>query len=259
MGVMQRKVQYRGIESRLLYPQDALVIAMMTSKKEHSADYYIFQVVNYAELILRDKLRDKSGSVVTLNAGSGRDYDYIYDSDGKDVLRIRARDELMWYMYHFSIAVLQDKIRIYPRIPPSQTGGAFEYLTIERPKPIDGDPFGYILSDETDYYNPPVSLEAVTWMSGEQSIIQYGFYNEGTSNVQPDISIRGRAYIVAPYTKSDDEKRAVINAILKEDIRGIIVQFGPIKDTFSVNIPKAWNDCKLHVSTAELPVEARHL
>jgi len=229
------------IDDRLLYGRDNLVIAM-PDRTGDQARCYVFQVLpgGHSPLVYRPlDLRNSSGTIQTLNAAGGSaDYQSLYDSNGNDILRIRDRDRNNYYIYHFSIAVQQDRIRVYPRIPPTQTGGGFEWLSANQPDPTAGDPYGYQLGSQMDFYNPPRELETVSFRSGTTSNVEYGFYNEHPDRrITPRLHIKGRAYLMKPYTEESDRKK-----IISGQEPRTMIGWGPIKDSFEPGTPDEWDD-----------------
>lgn len=243
------KKEAEGINGRLLYGRDNLVVAMpdVTGEK---ARCYVFQVLPGAWQPLRWRplpLRDSAGATVTIASGNGEDYQRLFDAAGDDILRIPKKDVNKYRVYHFSLAVQQDRTRVYPRIPSTQRGGAFTYLDASEPDPTTGDPFGYILGSEMNFYNPPRELETIAFMAGDTSVIQYGFYNEHPDHrIIPRMQVKGRSYLLKPYTKEQDRLKVISGKIPRT-----MVDWGPLRG-FEPPVPDAWDNAMTIIEEASL-------
>lgn len=230
------------------------------SIRTKNSEFWFFQVADVANLNEKPvRLFDSTGNTRgPIAANSGIDYSQLFDADGNDTLR---NDEMDWRIYHFSIGVQQSNIRIYPRIPENQNGGAFTYLTGDEPDPLSPDPFGYVRSDDTDVFDPSPALESIAWRAGQRSVHQYGFYNENDVQVDPIISIVGAAYELRPVTERD----AMLNLLAdigkpvdEHDNRVRVVDLSRHNvRTFSFDVPEEWKDAQnnLTVERANLPEE----
>jgi len=237
-----------GIEGRLLYGKENLVVAVPDRVAE-LARCYVFQILPGAWSLLRWRpldLRDDTGATVTVDPQSGVDYQHLYDSAGNDILRIPEASKNKFLVYHYSLAVQQNRVRIYPLVPETQTGGGFTYLSAREPDPTAGDPQGYILGEETDFMNPPRELEAISFMTGETSVIQYGFYNEHPDRrIIPRMHVKGRAYLLKPVVEEGIKKKVVYGKIPRT-----MVSAGPIKDSFEPGVPDAWDQAEIDIEEA---------
>jgi len=228
--------------------------------RTRDSEIWFFEVADVGDLT-RDgyTLNDSTGSDRgPVGSSSGLDYEQLYDSGGNDILR---NDEDDWIIYHFSIGVKQDKIKIYPRVPEGNNGGGFVYLGGSEPSPTNGDNLGFVPSEVTDYEDPSARLESIAWREGTRGIHQYGFYNEDAVQVDPLISIVGLAYQLRPV----HEKDAMLNLLAdmgkpqeEQDNRIKTVSFSKSTiETFSYDVPDAWKDVDnvITVRQANLPEE----
>lgn len=224
-----------------------------------NSELWFFQVADRSELLYAPyQLLDDSGTEVgELASETGTNYQRLFDSSGDDILRI---EDYNWRVYHYSLGVQQDEIRIYPRIPDNQNGGAWDWLTGSEPDPTNGDPYGYIPGIRTDYYDPHISLEGVSWETSSRSPIQYGFYNESTTkDIEPILSIRGHAYELRPVEQRE-EKLAILAEMSKPyskrelAIRSVEYS-GTSLRAFAFDPPNAWQDAQnnLQVSRVNMP------
>jgi len=237
-----------GIEERLLYGKENLVVAVPDRVAE-LARCYVFQTLPGGWSPLRWRpldLRDDTGAEVRIASESGVDYQPLYDSNGDDILRIPKASKNRFLVYHFSLAVQQNRIRLYPLIPETQTGGGFTYLSATEPDPTAGDPQGYILGEETNFMNPPRELEAVSFMAGDTSVIQYGFYNEHPDRrIIPRMHVKGRSYLLKPVVEENLKKKIVYGKIPRT-----MVSAGAIKDSFEPGVPDAWDSAEIDIEEA---------
>lgn len=224
------------------------------------SEFWFFQVADTADLIEKPiRLFDQSGAARgPIAADTGIDYSQFFDNNGDDTLRNDERD---WTVYHFSVGVQQDNVRIYPRIPENQNGGGFTYLTGDEADPTSPDPFGYVQSDDTDIRNPSTKLESIAWRAGQRSVHQYGFFNDNEVQIDPIISVVGSTYDLRPVSERD----AMLNLLAdigkpieKQDNRVHTVNFSrsTIRN-FSFDVPEEWKDAQnnLEVQRANLPEE----
>jgi len=224
-----------------------------------NSELWFFQIADRSELLYAPyQLLDDSGTAIgELDSESGTNYQRLFDSSGDDILRI---EDFNWRVYHYSLGVQQDEIRVYPRIPDNQNGGAWDWLTGSEPDPTNGDPYGYIPGIRSDYYDPHISLEAVSWETSSRSPIQYGFYNESTTKaIEPILSIRGHAYELRPVEQRE-EKLAILAELGKPPgKRNIAVRSVEYSGTslraFAFDPPNSWQDAQnnLQVSRVNLP------
>jgi len=238
----------KGIEGRLLYGKENLVVAVPDRVAE-KARCYVFQVLPGAWSLLRWRpldLRDSDGATIRIASEDGVDYQPLYDSDGNDILRIPEASKNRFLVYHFSLAVQQSRIRVYPLVPETQTAGGFTYLSATEPDPTAGDEQAYLLGEEMDFANPPRELEAISFMAGDTSVIQYGFYNEHPDRrIIPRMHVKGRSYLLEPVIKEDLKKKIAYGKIPRT-----IISAGPIKDSFEPGVPDAWDEAEIDIEEA---------
>lgn len=197
-----------------------------------------FNRVSYRNL----DLRDSNGDVVSpLSPESGRPFDRVYDSTGEDVFRVES-SENAWQITQASLSVIQDDLSVYPRIPETQTHPGFTWAVGDEPDPTNGDRFGAIAGSEMEYSDPPAALQAVSFESGDNSIIQYGFYNNSSHRqIVPRMNISGRTYRVVPITKAEEQTKALEKA-LSDDPTAEVLTFGPVTDNYTISLPSEWED-----------------
>lgn len=222
-------------------------------------EYWFFQVsdrvnLTYAPYTLRG---DNGTEVGPIDSESGVNYQRLFDSDGQDILRI---EDFAWRLYHFSLGVQQDDIRIYPRIPDNQNGGGFDWLSGSQPSPQDGEPYGYWPSRQTDYDDPTIELEALSWETSSRSPVQYGFYNENPNEpVEPILSVRGWAYELRPVEQEEEMLEILADTFrFRNKRQNAVRQIEFSKQalrSYSFDIPGAWRDAEnnLSVSKTNLP------
>lgn len=227
-----------------------------------NSEFWFFQVADRVKLRYQPfELRDDQGNAVGQIADdSGVNYQRLFNANGEDILQI---DDDAWRVYHFSLGVQQDGVRIYPRIPDNQNGGGFEWLSGNEPDPTQGPPYGYISSNNSDVDDPTIELETVAWQGGTRSVHQYGFYNNSGGGVTPTLSIVGWAYDLRPVNAQADMLNLLadiekVDRTTENAIR--LVDFSPSTlRTFSFNVPEAWRDTEnnLQVAEANLPGNIR--
>lgn len=206
-------------------------------------DVAFFEVQGYNRVAYRNlDLRDSNGNVVSpLSAESGRDFDRIYDDEGNDIFRIESTEN-PWQLTHASLSVIQDSVRVYPRIPETQTQPGFTWAVGDEPDPTNGDPFGSVAGSEMEYSAPPAALQAVSFESGDSSTIQYGFYNNSQHRqIVPRMNIVGRTYRTVPVTKPEEQTDA-LEAALGDDPTAQVLTFGPVTDNYTISLPSEWDD-----------------
>lgn len=229
----------QGVRGRLLSGLDNLVVAAPDPSGELSR-CWCFQVMpgGWDHLQQRPlRPRDTNGALRgPVTAGSGIDYTPLYDSNGDDVLRVPNNDEM--FIYHISVAVQEDHVRVYPRVPPTREHGGFRYLTANQPDPTAGDNFGYVLGRDMDFDNPPRVLEQVAWESGSnnESNVEFGFYNEDPDEqTTVRMNVYGRSYMLSPY-----ENQTVKRKIVSGKIPRTVVKLGTITNSFEPGVPNDW-------------------
>jgi hypothetical protein len=165
----------------------------------------------------------------------------LIDTQGNDVLR---NDEDDWFVYHYTVAPMQEDIRVYPQIPDSQPGGVFRYLGARQPSSQLGSPIGYADgNDNPEYYEPQGGiLENLVWDTGETTPVEYQFFNSNSQRRKiPKLNIFGAGYVLAPITE-DVVKRNLLVAASNNDNSVTQLTWGPIRDTFSYELPDSWED-----------------
>lgn len=249
----QNKASTRTISDELVGEGGKLVLAFLSNTRQADfnggrarvAEFNLafLEVQGYNEARYRGlDLRDSNGDIVSpLQPQSGRGFDRIYDSDGADIFRIET-NENPWQVTQAALSVLQDSVRAYPRIPETEPHPAFTWAVGDEPDPTKGHKFGSISGAEMDWESPPASLQAVAFESGDNSTIQYGFYNSSQHRgVVPRLNVFGRTYRTVPVTKPQEQKRALENA-LGDDPSSQVLTFGPITDNYTVSLPGEWDD-----------------
>lgn len=256
------------ISEALLEPEQflALHIGDTPSSKQISNDtirtkdseIWFFQVADVGELTRYPiRLFDTNGSALgPISSGGSQDYTKLFDSNGDDILR---NDDDDWTVYHFSIGVRQDDLRIYPRIPTNQNGGAFTYLTGDQPDPTSPSRFGFEWSSQTSIEDPSTRLESVTWRIDTESKTQYGFFNDAEVQLDPILSVVGLAYQLRPVVDQDAKLNLLADMgrpIDKQENRVHTVSYSRAAlRTFSYDPPEEWKDAQnsLTVQEANLP------
>lgn len=237
----------KKISERVLGPEQMLVLVAYGSEKTvddisrlrvgKAAFFKVRQAFN-AFKFGSFKLYDSDGNAVgPVSPNTGKDYQRLYrDTSGNDIFE---NDE-HWMLYHYSLAVQQPTIRIYPSIPRSELMGALTYAVSGEPDPTTPDNYGYVVGREMDFDDPPADLENVGWRTGDtgtKSDIEYGFYNEdNTKKVDPILNVKGRAYTVEPITEKGRQK----SLLLGKEPR-TIVSIGPIHKAVGVDWPDKWD------------------
>lgn len=164
----------------------------------------------------------------------------LVDQNGNDILR---NDEDEWFVYHLGISPLQGDIRVYPQIPDSQPGGVFQYLGSNRPNATIGDPVGYISGDDhPSWYDPETGFSTTfAWDTGVNTDIRYQFYNENkTRRKIPKLNVFGAGYVLSPIV-DENVQRNLLNAAAMNDSAVTHVEYGPIRETFSYELPDEWD------------------
>lgn len=224
-----------------------------------NSQVWFFQVASVAELTQAPVLPRGTDGTETgpISANSGIDYQFLHDANGDDLLR---NDDSPWRVYHFSIGVRQDQIRIYPRIPDNQNGGAWDYLSGSEPDPTNGDDFGYTPGSETDYDDPSTKLETLAWELGDFSVHQWGFFNEDSQiQINPTLSIRGFGYELRPVEQQSEMFRLLADLERPVDKRKRAVKLVDFSRaalrSFSFDVPGAWSDAEnaLDIAQVNLP------
>jgi len=206
-------------------------------------DVAFFQVQGFERLTYRDlSLYDSQGNPRgPLIPESGVGFSRLYNSAGEDIARVET-DSNVWQMSHFGLSVLEDDVRVYPRVPETETQPGFTWAVGDEPNPTEGDDFGFVSGGEMDYDNPPKALQTVTFKSGDTSKLQYGFYNENSERrVDPTLTLQGRTYRTVPVI-SEKIQEELLKRATNDDEGVKILTWGPVTDSFSINLPSKWDD-----------------
>jgi len=172
----------------------------------------------------------------------------LIDQNANDILR---NDDDDWFIYHGTVAPLQEKLRVYPQIPESQPDGVFRYLSSRRPAPTEGDIVGYEDgNDVEDFYDPKTGIsEFIAWNEDGNTSLSFGFYNSDQQRrITPKLSISGAGYSVSPVVGEDNIK-AVIEAAIEGHPNVVHYQWGAIRDSFSFEVPGEWTDAGNVITT----------
>ncbi|EGQ44093.1 MAG: hypothetical protein J07AB43_01520 [Candidatus Nanosalina sp. J07AB43] len=164
----------------------------------------------------------------------------LVDRNGNDILR---NDDDHWFVYHLGVSPLQGEVRVYPQIPDSQPGGVFQYLGSNRPNAIAGDPVGYISGDDhPSWYDPETGFSTtLAWDTGVNTDIRYQFYNEHkTRRTIPKLNIFGAGYVLSPILDKNVQ-RNLLHGVTQNDPAIAHVEYGPIRETFSYELPDEWD------------------
>jgi hypothetical protein len=164
----------------------------------------------------------------------------LIDRTGSEILR---NDDDNWFVYHVNIAPLQGDVRVYPQIPDSQPGGVFQYLGSNRPAGINGDPIGYVSGDDhPSYYDPQIDVAStLAWDTGPNTDIRYQFYNEHkTRRTVPLLNISGAGYVLTPIVDETVQRNLLDRASTGDD-SVTHVDWGPIRESFSYEVPDEWD------------------
>jgi hypothetical protein len=191
-----------------------------------------------------------------LDPGEGTGPIPLVDQTGEEILR---NDDDEWFVYHVGVSPLQGDIRLYPQIPDSQPGGVFQYLGSNRPAATRGDPIGYISGDDhPSYYDPQIDMAStIAWDTGINTDIRYQFYNEHkTRRTVPLLNIAGAGYVLTPIT-DDNVQRNLLNAASNGDDTVTHVDWGPIRESFSYDVPDSWDTAANYIEEVEPSIPGR--
>jgi hypothetical protein len=174
----------------------------------------------------------------------------LVDRSGQEILR---NDDDAWFVYHIGVSPLQGDIRVYPQIPDSQPGGVFQYLGSNRPAGVSGDPVGYISGDDhPSYYDPEKGLAtSLVWDTGVNTDIRYQFFNEHkTRDITPLLNISGAGYVLSPVTDNNIQEN-IIEAANTGAESVTHVDWGPIRETFTYELPDEWQSSGNYIEELE--------
>lgn len=181
----------------------------------------------------------------------------LIDQNGNDILR---NDDDDWFVYHISTSPLQGDIRVYPQIPDSQPGGVFQYLGSNRPNASIGDPIGYISGDDhPSYYDPETGLSStLIWNTGVNTDVRYQFYNEHkTRRKTPLLNIAGAGYVLNPVV-DDNVQRNLLHAANTGDDSVTHIDWGPIRETYSYEVPDEWDSAGNYIEETEPNIPSKY-
>ena len=221
-----------------------------TSVRISSREHWFFKVEAARELKYRPyngalavggyKLQTEGEEISYLEPEEGIGAAPLVDQNGNEILR---NDDDDWFVYHLGVSPLQGDIRVYPQIPDSQPGGVFQYLGSNRPSATVGDPVGYISGDDhPSWYDPETGFSTtLAWNTGVNTDIKYQFYNENSNRRKiPKLNIFGAGYVLSPITQQNVQ-RNLLNAAAMNHPAVTHVEYGPIRETFSYEVPDEWD------------------
>jgi len=252
------------ISSRIGSTGDYLVISVQKVEKPldndnlgstvrtNETEHWIFQIDAAKEFVQRPfnagasvqsykAAANISPEVPYLDPDEGATPVPLIDENANDILR---NDEDDWYVYHGTVAPLQEEIRVYPQIPESQPDGVFKYLSSNRPAPTAGDIVGYEDGNDTEnFYDPKTTLnEFIAWNEDANTSLSFGFYNSDQERrITPKLNITGAGYSLSPVVGEED-KRMVLDEAIKGNPNVVHKQWGAIRDSFSFDVPDEWTD-----------------
>lgn len=244
--------EIKTIKDRLLSEWQNLVLVFPLSRTDKEVagrpmNYRTFKAYTFRVATWNSLLRTDI-DVGSIASSTGQSYGALNDGSGNEILR---NEDQPWTMYHYSVGVQEDDIRIYPRAPSSQMGGGLTYLGASNPDPTTPDDYGFIPGSQSDYWDPCVELENVSFATGVNTDIDYGFYNTNPDHeINPTVSVVGRTYITLPIA-DENEKRRIVSG----DIPRTMVTWGhAVRDSFSSNVPSIWEDsgCGVEIDSADV-------
>lgn len=229
-----------------------------SSIRTKDSQWWFFEVADVAELDRKPiRVFDEGGSALgPIDSGGSIDYTRLRDSAGDDILR---NDDDDWQVYHFSLGIKQEKVRVYPRVPENQNGGGFEYLSGDEPDPTTPSDFGYKRYEEIGYENPSSNLDFFAWREGVFSEHQFGFYNDNTVAVDPLLKIQGASYDLRPVSSQSKMLQLLAEVgkpVDEQQTRVITVNWSPVTNrSFSYEVPDEWETSQntITVQQANLP------
>jgi len=180
----------------------------------------------------------------------------LVDQTGQEILR---NDDDEWFVYHIGVSPLQGDVRVYPQIPDSQPGGVFQYLGSNRPAAPQGDPVGYISGDDhPSYYDPQMDLAStIAWDTGVNTDIRYQFFNEHkTRRTVPLLNIAGAGYVLTPIV-DENVQRNLLDAANTGDESVTHVDWGPIRESYSYEVPSEWDTAGNYIEEVKPSVPSK--
>jgi len=252
------------ISSRIGGTGDYLVISIQKTEKPlqdveatgtvrtNESEHWVFQIDAAKPFIQRPFNAGASVQAFKAAAGVSPEVPYLdpdegttevplIDDNGNDVLR---NDEDDWYVYHGTVAPLQENLRVYPQIPDTQPDGVFKYLSSRRPAPTQGDIVGYVDgNDAGDFYDPNAGIgEFLAWNEDANTSLAFGLYNNDQERrILPKLSIVGAGYSLSPIL-DEDERLQIIGEAIKGNENVVHIQWGAIRDSFTYDVPDEWTD-----------------
>jgi len=220
--------------------------------RTNEVEHWIFQIDASKEFVQRPFNAGASVQAYKSQAGITPEVPYLdpdegavpvplIDENANDVLR---NDEDDWFVYHGTVAPLQENLRVYPQIPESQPEGVFQYLSSNRPAPTAGDIVGYEDGNDVEnFYDPKTGInEFLAWNEDANTSLSFGFYNNDQERrMLPKLSIVGAGYSLSPVV-GEQKKEKVLDAAINEHNSVVHFQWGAIRDSFTFDIPDEWTD-----------------
>lgn len=219
--------------------------------RTNESEHWVFEIGASKEFVLRpfnagasvQAFKEQAGidPVPYLDPDEGTLPVPLIDSSGNDVLR---NDEDDWFVYHGTVAPLQDDLRVYPQIPDSQPDGVFQYLSSRRPAPTEGDIVGYEDgNDVEDFYDPKTGInEFIAWNEEGNTSLDFGLYNAGEEHrIIPRLSVVGAGYSLSPVL-GEAKQRQIVTRAMEGDSNIVHFQWGAIRDSFTYEVPDEWTD-----------------
>jgi len=261
-----------GFKENIADGGDFLVITFTKSKSQYpgisgsspvrvkSREHWFFKVeasrrityrpYNAGQSVAAFKQQSEDSPIPYIDPAEGVGPVPLIDQTGEEVLR---NDDDEWFVYHVGVSPIQGSIRVYPRTPDSQPGGVFQYLGSNRPNGLAGDPIGYVSGDDhPSFYDPQTGISStLVWDQGINTNIKYQFYNEHqTKRAIPLLNIFGAGYTLSPVI-DDDVQRNILDAADTGHDNVTHIEWGPIRETFSYDVPSEWDTTANYIEEVE--------
>lgn len=251
-------------KSKTSYPGISASTPVRVKAREHwffkveASRRITYRPYNGAQAVAAYHQQDEQSQRPYLNPDEGTPPVPLIDQSGEEILR---NDDDQWFVYHVGVSPLQGDIRVYPQVPDSQPGGVFQYLGSNRPAGPAGDPIGYISGDDhPSFYDPQTGISTtLAWDTGVNTDIRYQFYNENKTRRRiPLLNIFGAGYVLTPVTDSSVQRNILNEAHTGSD-NITHVEWGPIRETFSYDVPDQWDTAGNYLEEVEptIPDEYR--
>ncbi|WP_440005298.1 hypothetical protein [Halomicrococcus sp. SG-WS-1] len=238
---IQAELLDEGSHLALTFPRNIENVKLNKSTQRlMEFDVVFFEVqawedVRYKPLDLYDSKGNEQGPI---GPQSGLDYSRLHNANGRDLASI-GTNENPWLLTHFSFSVLEDDVRVYPKVSTETLPG---WTWTNEADAKNGDEYGYYPGKELDYDSPSSALETVAFSGGDYSPVEFGFYNESTQrSVDPTLNVLGRTYRTAPVTDKTRQDKLIEKTAL-EDSTVKTVGYGPVTDSVVINLPDAWEE-----------------